>query len=287
MSLIQKNQLIRGVTHTSIDTSSKNSDSNSTCSESKNVSLKNNSASSQKEYTTKKFRSVDDKYPGLNKSRKKRINSREFHDRNNFCERIIEVQEEGEEKEGPKKKRWIHPIMLFDGEDNLQGKNYAINLAVRTDGRSRSSELLRLPKIIENNIEDDTSVICQYNKVKSLNHNKFLLRIDKLEDNFNSLKMKSCNNTFRPTYHNTSTLAIEEEELENENGNEDRISIFSNGQKSSRKDESLRNSALSSPRSYAVKKVLVDEFDLEEDNSKNKYKYYSKDEAPNVTFFPS
>jgi hypothetical protein len=93
------------------------SSSKSTCSDSK-MSIKLASCPGEKDIA--KFPEFANPFQSMKprKKPKKRADYKSY----NPCEQIIEVQDDGDEMDGaPRRTRWFHPKMLFDGEDELLG----------------------------------------------------------------------------------------------------------------------------------------------------------------------
>lgn len=130
----------------------------------------------------------------------------------NPCEQIIEVQDDGDEMDGaPRRTRWFHPKMLFDGEDELLGicftfpitftnqilgigKNIQIAVAMKTHGRSKSSELIKMPKIVEGALEDDTHIIHLSSiRAKRMSASGNLFAVDLIEDELTPYAKNSRN----------------------------------------------------------------------------------------------
>ena len=153
--------------------------SKSTCSDSPQVSINGPRRPGKEQFPN----ITDGKSPrychGSFKSKSRRQGSHEDIENSIFCEKIQEVDEQNIE-EGSSRRRWIHPRMLFDGEELLQGKKFGINLKLQTDGRSRSNELIKMPKIIERQVEDDTNIDTLMQNNRKLKK-EFLLKMDKMD----------------------------------------------------------------------------------------------------------
>lgn len=193
--------------------------------------------------------------------------------------------------------------MLFDAEDQQLGlnmSNISFHVGFNTDGRSKSSELIRLPKIIENNCEDDTTLslsmwnsrvifyltlktsLFSLNLIQKSNNKKFITRMDNIENqitpNTNLPTIIPQNYGSRPTSvikgSKPLELTIEERSDDSEKSSDEcNLSIqlnhsrgkgssrLSNRKKNSDFYNSSNNSGLTSPRTLSLKKLVCDEIE--------------------------
>lgn len=225
--------------------------------------------------------------------------SKVHHKRKSFnenpitCEQIVEVEDDmiDEENKPERRRRWFHPKMLFDAEDQQLGlnmKNASFNVGFKTDGRSKSSEQIRMPKIIEIAVEDDTNILTlsHYRTNKFSSSNKFINRVDNVENKIvkpvytniysdHIFKLNSNTNSAYRGQYNENTIEEKSDEGKKSSDSSDDANSLSikcysgnsasrlggkSSRKSNKRKESGSGSGISSPHvNKSLKKVIVDE----------------------------
>lgn len=246
-----------------------------------------NSLYKVKNYNRKHMKSTDDNAMFYSRSHAARKRPKESPI---TCEQIVEVEDDmfDDENKHERRRRWFHPKMLFDAEDQQLGlnmKNVQFNVGFKTDGRSKSSDLIRMPKIVETAVEDDVNVfpLSHWQNHKSSYSNKFINRVDNVENQlmkphnsseFN-IKWPKLNSNPHSAYRGQQNeLTIEEKSDEGKANSSDSdegmslsikaMSGSNNYEVSSRKSRKRKDSAsgksIHSPSNRSQKKiVLVDE----------------------------
>ena len=99
----------------------------------------------KEKYIRKHLKSTDDNAMFYSKKYYSRKKPRE---NTITCDQIVEVEDDmvDDDNKPERRRRWFHPKMLFDSEDQQLGlnmKNVQFNVGFKTDGRSKSSDLIR------------------------------------------------------------------------------------------------------------------------------------------------
>ena len=247
-----------------------------------------NSLYKVKNYNRKHMKSTDDNAMFYSRSHVSRKKPKESPI---TCEQIVEVEDDmiDDENKHERRRRWFHPKMLFDAEDQQLGlnmKNVQFNVGFKTDGRSKSSDLIRMPKILETAVEDDVNVfpLSHWHTHKSSSSNKFINRVDNVENqlmkpnnsnNFNIKFPKLDSNPHSAYRGQQNELTIEEKSDEgnaNSSDSDEGMSLSikamsgsNNYEVSSRKSKKRKDSSgvqsIHSPSNRSQKKMIVDEAD--------------------------
>ena len=145
---------------------------------SENLGSSGSTASDTKNYSNKKVSKKSsshsdlievEHFPSIKGSRAqtKRGSFKDRYQNDQVCEQIVEVEDDdvrncNNESGATRRVRWIHPQILLDAEDKQLGlnkSNIQFNIGFNVGGRSKSSDLIRMPKIVEGPIEDDVNII--------------------------------------------------------------------------------------------------------------------------------